>query len=345
MTLLIVYLFLALGISFLCSILEAVLLSVPPSYLENRAQQGSRLAEQLREIKKNISSPLAAILSLNTIAHTIGAAGVGAQATLVFGEAWFGIISAILTLLILVVSEIIPKTIGASWNRQLSIPLVPVIRFIIFVMYPLVWLSNLVTSLITSGKQTVTLSRDEMAAMANIGKKEGVLGEDESKTIYNLLRLRNIPVSSIMTPRTVLISLPENMQLREFLQKLNDIPVSRILLWKNEPDNITGYFLKSEALEALARDQHHKKLLDLKRELMIVYEGLPVMNLHQKMLAARDHIALVVDEYGGVAGVVTLEDIFETMTGMEILDETDVHTDLQQLARELWKKRNPPVRE
>ncbi|HDR89579.1 MAG TPA: HlyC/CorC family transporter [Bacteroidetes bacterium] len=345
MTLLIVYLILALGISFLCSILEAVLLSVPPSYLETLSQQGSRLAGQLRKIKKNISSPLAAILSLNTIAHTIGAAGVGAQATLVFGEAWFGVISAVLTLLILVLSEIIPKTIGASWNRQLSIPLVPVLRFIMFIMYPLVWLSNQLTRLITSGKHMVTLSRDEMAAMANIGKQEGVLAEDESKTIYNLLRLRNIPVSSIMTPRTVLISLPENMQLREFLQKMNEIPVSRILLWKNEPDNITGYFLKSEALENLARDRHRKKLGDLKRDLMIVYEGLPVMGLYQKMLAAREHIALVVDEYGEVAGVVTQEDIFETMTGMEILDETDVHTDLQQLARELWKKRNPAGRE
>ncbi len=342
MLLLIIYLLIALGVSFLCSILEAVLLSVPVSYVETKAQEGSRKAIRLRRIRENISKPLAAILALNTIAHTIGAAGVGAQATLVFGEFYFGIISAVLTLLILIFSEIIPKTIGAQWNRQLSLPMVPVLQAVIISMYPLVWLSNGVTRLFTSRDRKNTLSRDELAALARIGRDEGVLADDESRTINNLLRLRSVPVSSIMTPRTVLISAPEKMSLADFMKQLKDFPVSRIPLWKDSPDNITGYILRSEILEALARDKHRKSLADYRREIQIEYEGTSVTRLYRKLIQSREHFCLVVDEYGSVAGIATLEDIFETLIGIEIMDETDTRADLQELARERWEKRKRP---
>ncbi len=341
MTLLIVYLLLALGISFLCSILEAVILSVPPTYIEAKIHQGNKTAVRLKNIKRNISKPLAAILALNTIAHTIGAAGVGAQATMIFGEVYFGIISAILTLLILVISEIIPKTLGASHAKSLSLPSVHILSAIMVLMYPLVVLSGFISRVIVPArKRAHTVSRDELAALANIGRQEGTLDADESKIIDNLLKLKKINASAIMTPRPVLASAPADMTVEEFTKEFEKVPYTRIPIWDKDPEHITGYVLKPEVLEKMAQDEHHKKISTLKRDILIAYEGEKVTRLYRRMLTAREHITLLVDEYGSTAGVITLEDIIETMTGTEIMDETDTHQDLQALARSLWKKKS-----
>ncbi len=339
MGLLILYLFVAIGISFLCSILEAVLLSTPESYIEILMVEKSAGAERLKEMKNNIDKPLSAILSINTIAHTIGAAGVGAQATKIFGEVYFGLISAILTLLILVLSEIIPKTIGATYWRSLALPSVPLLRFFMVIAYPFVLLSEKITRLIAHNKQAFTVSRNDLSTMATIGYKEGVLARDESEFIFNLMQLREVTAEDIMTPRTVLVSAPENLRASEFLEQIDQFQFSRIPVYVEHKENITGYVLKADILEKVARDDHHVKLSELKRDITKVYERVKVPRLFQLMMKKNDLIALVIDEYGGTEGLVTVEDIIETITGIEIVDEKDTHVDYQKLARELWKKR------
>lgn len=219
MALLILYLLIALIISFVCSIMEAVLLSTPQSFLIVKHEKGNVWAKNFLDLKSNIDKPLSAILSLNTIAHTVvGAAGVGAQAVKVFGDAYFGIVSAILTILILVLTEIIPKTIGARFWRKLTKISSHVIRGMIFITYPLVLLSAIITRAISNGKSEYSTSREEISALASIGADEGIFMEKEYKIIQNLLRLKNVKVSEIMTPRVVVAVADENLHLSEFLK-------------------------------------------------------------------------------------------------------------------------------
>lgn len=339
MGLLVIYLFIAIGVSFLCSILEAVLLSTPESYIEILTTEKKRGAEQLKKLKHAIDRPLSAILSINTIAHTIGAAGVGAQATKVFGEVYFGLVSAVLTLLILVLSEIIPKTIGATYWRSLALLSVPVIKVFMYVAYPFVILSERITRLIARRGKAYTFSRQDLSTMASIGYKEGVIGKDESFFIYNLMKLRDVSVEDIMTPRTVMVSVPEELTAGEFFRQIDQYYFSRIPVFEGNKENITGYVLKADVLEQVAKDQHGAKISDLKRDITKVYERIPVPRLFQLMMKKNDLISLVIDEYGGTEGLVTMEDIIETITGIEIVDEKDTHVDYQKLAREIWKKR------
>ena len=337
MTLLLIYLFTALFTSFLCSIMEAVLLSTPISYLKSRLKNGDKSAATLLEQKEDIDKPLSAILSLNTVAHTVGAAGVGAQATLVFGEAYFGIVSAVLTILILVFTEIIPKTLGANYSKSLVSIASKIIKAMIFITYPLVIASSLLTKLLSRGKEEFTTSREEVSALASIGTEEGIFAESENKIIQNLIKLKNIKVSEIMTPRVVVVTANEEMTLQKFLENKEFLHFSRIPIYQTNKDNITGYVFRAMVFEKLAEDQFDLKLTDIKREILTFRKSTTLFNAWDEMLAKREHISLVIDEYGGMDGITTLEDIIESLLGFEIIDEKDKIDDMQQYAIERWK--------
>ncbi len=339
MILLLFYLFLALFISFICSIMEAVLLSTPQSFLMAKYEKGNVWAKTFIELKTNIDKPLSAILSLNTVAHTVGAAGVGAQAIKVFGEASFGIVSAILTILILVITEIIPKTIGAQYWRNLAMISSLIIKGMIVITYPLVVMSAVITKLISKNKHEKTTSREEIAALANIGADEGIFSSKEHKIIQNLLRLKNVRVTEIMTPRVVVIAANEEMHLSNFLKNKDFLKFSRIPIFSENDENITGYVFSQSVFEKLAEDQHKLKLKDIKRDIIIVPHSTALFTLWEKLLEKKEHIALVVDEYGGLDGIVTMEDIIETLLGLEIVDEKDTITDMQEYAKQRWKAR------
>lgn len=338
MELIILYLTAALAISFLCSILEAVLLSTPMSFIAMKEKEGAKNAPLLMRQKQDIDKPISAILSLNTIAHTIGAAGVGAEAVKVFGEAYFGIISAVLTILILVLSEIIPKTVGACYWRQLAMSSAPVIRAMIIVCYPLVLLSELITKLVSSKKQPLSVSREEVSAMVSVGRQEGVFQPREDKVIQNLFRLDHVTVREIMTPRTVAATAPERTTLREFYANHLFRIFSRIPVYGDSPDYITGYVLKQTVLEKLAEDRFDNRLADIRRPILSFPGEETVAAVWEEMIKNKEHIAQVSDEYGCFQGIVTMEDVIETLLGQEIVDEKDAVADLQALAREKWKQ-------
>lgn len=339
MILLLFYLFLALFVSFLCSIMESVLLSTPQSFLIVKQESGNTWAKAFADLKTNIDKPLSAILSLNTVAHTIGAAGVGAQAVKLYGEASFGIVSAILTILILVITEIIPKTIGARYWRNLAMITSVIIQGMIIVTYPLVIMSAFMTKLISKNKQEQTTSREEIAALANIGADEGVFTNKEHKIIQNLLRLKNVKVTEIMTPRVVVAVADEELYLKDFFKNKDYLKFSRIPVYSENDENITGYVFRQEVFEKLAEGQHELKLKDVKREIVVVINSIVLFALWEKLLEEKEHIALIVDEYGGLDGIVTMEDIIETLLGLEIIDETDTIVDMQKYARDRWKER------
>jgi CBS domain containing-hemolysin-like protein len=338
MILLLIYISIALSVSFLCSILEAVLLSITPSYIAAEEARGRRNGLLWRQYKTDIDRPLAAILSLNTIAHTVGAAGAGAQATALFGAAYFGLISALLTLLILVVSEIIPKTLGALFWRQLSPPCAIILRFIVWSMYPLVLMAQGITRLLSRGAGTHSISREEFVALAEVAVNEGILDRKEARAVASLIRFRSLQARDVMTPRLVIFSLAESAIVRDVVDSNVEILFSRIPVYADEADNITGYIRKDELMLAMARSPD-AALSSLRRELFTVPESLATSELLQKLTEMHLQISLIINEYGSVMGLVTMEDLIETMLGMEIVDETDAAVDMQALARELWAKR------
>ena len=339
MILLFVYLFLALFVSSLCSIMESVLLSTPQSFLIVKQEKGNVWAKKFIDFKANIDKPLSAILSLNTVAHTIGAAGVGAQAVKVFGEASFGIVSAVLTILILVFTEIIPKTLGANYWRKLTRITSFTINIMIIITYPLVLMSTAITKTFSRNKNELTTSREEIAALARIGAYEGIFSEREDKIVQNILRLKNVKVSEIMTPRVVVAVADENQSLNEFLKNKDYLKFSRIPIYTENDENITGYVIRQEVFEKLAEDQHNLKLRDIKRKIVKVPNTMVLFSLWEILLENKEHIALILGEYGGLDGVVTMEDIIETLLGLEIVDEKDTYYDMQKYARERWKAR------
>ncbi|NPD91753.1 CNNM domain-containing protein [Xylanibacter muris] len=336
MGLILLYLFGALALSFLCSVLEAVLLSTPMSFITMKENQGARSASLLKEYKTNIDKPVAAILSLNTIAHTIGAAGVGSESVKIFGQEYFGIISAILTLLILVLSEIIPKTVGASYWRTLALPSTRIIHLLIFITYPLVLLSELITKIFSPKQQQLSVSREEVSAMVNVGVEEGVFKAKENRVIQNFIKLVNVTAEEIMTPSVVVASASENMNLREFYSNKQFTPYSRIPVYKESKDYITGYVLRAALLEKLTEDNFNMTLSEIIRPILSFNEHEPVSDIWEKMLEKKEHISIITDEYGCLRGIVTMEDVIETMLGVEIVDEYDTTTDMQTLAKEKW---------
>ncbi|TVZ56131.1 CBS domain containing-hemolysin-like protein [Lutibacter sp. Hel_I_33_5] len=348
MTLLIIYATVSIFFSFLCSILEAVLLSVTPTFINVKKNEGKAYASELEALKKDVDKPLIAILTLNTIAHTVGAILVGVQAeSLPFkidflGINIVGIVSAIMTLLILVVSEIIPKTIGATYWKKLGNFTAKTLNMLIFPLKwtGILWLLQLTTKLI-GGKNAhgSVLSREDFTAMTEIAEEEGVFQESESKVIRNMLNFKEVEAKDIMTPRTVLKTVDETQTIQTFYDENQTLRFSRIPVFKEKSDNITGYFLKDNMLEAIIKGNGEKPLSSIKREILVTKRDLPIPNLFEKLIEQREHIALVVDEYGSVSGLVSQEDVIETLLGQEIMDESDNVADLQQLARRSWERR------
>lgn len=338
--LLIFYVILALFFSFLCSIAEATLLSITPSYIAGLKQTNPKKAELLRRLKEDkIDQSLAAILTVNTIAHTVGAIGAGAKATVVFGEVWFGVFSAIMTLLILFLSEIVPKTLGAVYWRQLAGATSIYISILIKSMYPLIIISEKLTKLISGGKKVHQFSRDEFVAMASIGKEEGMINDRESKIIRNLFLFKSVEASTIMTPRIVMSALQKDLTVEQALAESGKAIFSRLPIYATELDDVVGFVLREDLLLANSLGQSQRPLTDFQREIVAVIANMPLSRLMETLLEQRQHIALVVGEYGETKGLVTLEDVVETLLGIEIIDEGDKVDDMQKLARELWKKR------
>jgi CBS domain containing-hemolysin-like protein len=339
MLLLIVYVLIALGFSFLCSVAEAVILSITHPYISVLEQEGSRAAPILREMKKEINDPLAAILTLNTTAHTIGAAGAGAQAAVVFGSGYVGVASAVLTFLILVFSEIIPKTLGANYWRQLAPATAYTLRFLIWILYPFVVMSALLTRLLSHESSHGHFRKEEFTAMAQAGVEEGKLDLHESLILKNLFLLKKTRVTDVMTPRTVVFSLDEKLLVREYFDKYSSSRFSRIPVYKGDRDHVTGFVLRSDLLLSHARGNSENSLDVYRRDMPALPDTSSLQVAFEFFIEKRSHIMLVVDEYGSMLGILTLEDILETILGIEIVDEGDHIDDMRKLARRLWRKR------
>lgn len=340
MVTLIAYVCLAIMVSFICSVFEAVLLSISPTYVVSLEQKNNKWAPLVRELRDNIDRPLAAILTLNTIAHTIGAASAGAQAAKVFGDAFIGTFSAILTLLILVLSEIIPKTIGSRWWQQLTPVMAVGVNFMVRFLLPLIWVTELITKPFAPKGSHNPYLRDEIHAMADLGLEQGALHGVESELLKNMLKFRDLQISEIMTPRSVLFSLPEKTTTEQYMELYSDTSFSRIPVYSNDdPDDINGFVLRNDILLSHLREGANATLDTIKRPMIAVLENEPLPKLMTTLLEKRSHIAMVVTEYGDIRGIVTLEDMIETLLGREIVDESDEVVDMQQVARKKWADR------
>lgn len=348
MVLLIVYFILAIAISFLCSILEAVLLSITPRYVNQKEHEGSNIAVYLKEFKEDIDRPLSSILTLNTIAHTVGAIGVGAQASKaikvealhLFGLeiSWEGIIAAIMTLCVLVLSEIIPKTLGANNWRALAPFAVRTIRVLNFILRPFIWISQLITKRLKNEKGVSVLTRTDFLMMAAEIEKGGIIDVEDSKIIKNVLHWNEIPVSKIMTPRTVILAANGNDSIQS-LYNDHELRYSRIPIYNKDIDGIDGYVLKDKVLESIINGKGDQPLSSIKREFTIFTGNDRVDDAFNALMDKKEHIGLVLNEFGGVEGIVTLEDIMETVIGQEIVDEYDKVADLRKVAEEKGRER------
>lgn len=349
MGLLIFFFALSITVSFLCSLWEAALLSTSPSYVEVKSQEKSWLGQRLKEFKSNIDIPLSAILTLNTIAHTAGAIGVGVQAAKVFGDHSInilglktnveGIIAALMTLAILILSELLPKTIGAAYWKKMTGFTVRSLHVLIIILYPFVWMSKFITSLIKKDDNESILSRTEISAMADMGAKEGIIEQSEHTIIKNLMKFRKIHAEDIMTPRTVVKAASEDMTIQEFYDKNPDLRHSRIPVFTENVDQVSGFILKDQVLSQIINKQGDQPLKTIARALPSVTELIPVPDLFEQMMNNQQQIVMVHDDYGGMAGIVTMEDIMETLLGLEIVDEMDDTEDMQLLARKNWEQR------
>jgi len=340
MTLLLTYLFVALFVSFLCSVLEAVLLSSTSYYIETLAKDGdSKTSKILKDLKSNIDKPISSILTLNTFAHTMGAAGVGAQAQILFGNEWQALIAFILTLLILYLSEIIPKTIGAIYWKNLLVPAAYIISFMIKITYPLVWFSGLITSYISKGKKDeINFSRDEIMAVVSMGEKEGSIQSKESLLIENLLKLKNIKTKAIMTPRSVIFALNADMTVKEAIEDDKMYIHSRIPIYNESIDDIIGVVFNQTILEESVEERDQTTLKNITVAVHKISENVPVSVLIDLFVKRKTHLFVVHDSYGQTSGVVTLEDAIETLLGVEIVDEMDEVEDMQLLAKDKSKR-------
>lgn len=337
LVMMIVYTLVALGFSFLCSVAEAVVLSVTPSYIAGLGE--SKTATQLKKMKHDIDRSLAAILTLNTIAHTVGAGGAGAKAAAYFGPAWVGVSMAVLTLLILFLSEIIPKTIGAVYWRRLAPAAGRFVQFLTLSLFPLIWVSELLTKMLTAGRSLHTFSREEFTALAEIGAQGGHIDDKESRILRNLFRFSELQVKDIMTPRTVMYSLQQDQSVHDLMEGDPNLTFSRIPIYNENRDDITGFVLKGDIL--LTEASHNKTALlkNLKLDIRTVLDSTPLDQALDILLENRAHILLAVDEYGGTQGLVTLEDVVETLIGFEIVDEADKDVDMRHAARKKWQQR------
>jgi len=359
MGLLFFFAFISIFFSFLCSILEAVLLSIDPTFINLKKKEGKAYATTLEALKKDVDKPLIAILTLNTIAHTVGAIMVGVQAKVAYSDLYgttprsvlgieftedvmVGVVSTLMTILILVASEIIPKTIGATYWRQLANFTAKSLKLMVLILKwtGLLWVLQLFTKLVGGkGHHGSILSREDFTAMADIAHEEGVFQESESIVIKNLLKFGEILAKDIMTPRTVIKIAPENKTIKTFFDENPKLRFSRIPIYKEKVDDITGFVLKDTVLEEVINENGDSPLSSIKRDILIVNRNKPIPDLFETFISQRQHVAIVVDEYGSVSGIVSMEDVIETLLGLEIVDESDNVEDLQHLARENWKVR------
>ena len=333
-----IIMFAALVLSALCSMLEATLLSTPLSYITGLEDQGVKGAKRLKKLKQHPDRPISAILCLNTIANTVGASIVGSLVYSVYGDALVGVFSTIFTFGILIFSEIIPKTIGTSYWRTLALPASAIINGMIFIMFPLVWLLEKLTRVISSGSSQVSVSREDISAMVSVATEEEVIEKEEKKMIQNLLKLDEVTAHEIMTPSAVVEMAEAHMTIRDFYDS-EDLTHSRIPVYDDENDEyVIGYVLRQEILEKMAEDKFTTTLREITRPIMTFPEYESVSDIWEKMLEKKEHISVILDEYGSVRGIVTMEDVIETMLGHEIVDETDEVVDMQEYAKEQWEK-------
>ena len=338
MTELLMFLFIALAVSFLCSVLEATLMSTPLSYIALKEDEGFKPAQRMKEYKQDSSRPIAAILSLNTIANTIGAAGVGRQATVVFGSEWFGYVSAAMTILILVFAEIVPKTIGTTYWKSLMGFTSRMIRVLIFCLFPIVVCVEFIQKLITPKDSDTSISREEVGAMADVAEETGELDEDENEIIQNLINIDELTASQAMTPRVVAAIAPESMSVKAFYNDRRFLHHSRIPVYRDNDEYITGYILRVEAIQLMAEDKYDITLRDIRRDVESFPEDTPISDIWDAMIEKKEQIAIIINEYGAFQGILTMEDVIETILGDEIVDERDAVEDMQQFALERWKK-------
>ena len=339
---------LSIFFSFLCSILEAVLLSVTPTFINVKKNEGKAYATTLEGLKNDVDQPLIAILTLNTLAHTVGAIMVGIAAGglypdfNIFGINFVGLVSGIMTFLILVASEIIPKTIGATYWKGLANFTTKCLRIMVLILKytGILWVLQLFTRLVGGkGHHGSVLSREDFTAMAQIASDEGVFEESESKILNNLLSFKEVLTKDVMTPRTVMKTAASTTTVSDFFKDNLELRFSRIPIYEESADHITGLVLKSEVYREMALDNHNKTLAELQRPIMVTLRNLPIPELFDQLISTKNHMALVVDEYGTTSGLVTMEDVIETLLGLEIMDESDNIADLQTLARKNWEKR------
>ena len=332
-----IIMFISIVLSALCSMLESTLLSTPLSYITGLEEKGVKGAKNLKDLKLNSDRPISAILCLNTIANTVGASIVGSLVYEVYGDPLVGVFSTIFTLMILIFSEIIPKTIGTNYWRTLALPASVIIRGMIFITFPLVWILEHMQRMISSRSTQVSVSREDISAMVSVATEEEVIEKEEKKMIQNLLKLDELTAHEIMTPSAVVEMAEGNMTIREFYD--SDLSHSRIPVYDDENDEyVIGYVLRQEILEKMAEDKFNTRLHDILRPIMTFSEEDSVADIWERFLEKKEHISVILDEYGSVRGIVTLEDVIETMLGHEIVDEKDEVVDMQEYAKEQWEK-------
>ena len=351
MALLIAFAFISIFFSFLCSILEAVLLSITPSFIRIKTKEGKAYAETLANFKKDIDKPLIAILTLNTIAHTVGAILVGDQAGKMAAESGYdihilginfvGLVSTVMTLAILVLSEIIPKTIGATYWKSLGNFTAKALKIILVLLKytGILWLLMQVTKLVGKSAHVGTMSREEFMALTDAAEKEGVFEDNETTVIKNLLVFKSVMAKDVMTPFPVVVTEDQSMTLKDFQKQHPHLKFSRIPIYEEKSHNITGFILKDDVLEEIVEEHGEKTLADIKRDILIVNDNQPIPQLFDTFVKSRDHLALVTDEFGNTIGIVSMEDIIETLLGLEIMDESDTIEDMQVQARKNWERR------
>ncbi|MCT7406669.1 CNNM domain-containing protein [Aliarcobacter cryaerophilus] len=341
MTLLITYLLLTLILSFMCSLLEATLLSSTSSYIESLDKKGysPKTVDLAKDVKQNIDKSISSILTLNTFANTMGAAGVGAQAAIIFGSNWQAVIAFILTLMVLFISEIFPKTLGAIYWRKFIVPAVYIISFMVKITYPFIFIATFITNTLQKGrKNEVNFSKDEIITIVDMSEKEGVLQAKESILIKNLFKLKNIKAKDIMTPRTVVFAFDSKTTLKEALLNDNLYVYSRIPVYNESIDDIAGVVFKQTILEKRVKKKKKTLLKDIMVPVHKVPENISVSTLFDMFIRMKMHLFIVQDEYGQTSGVVTLEDALETLLGIEIVDEMDQVTDMQEFAKDENKR-------
>ena len=325
-------------VSAFCSLLEAVLYSVPISRIEAMANNGSKKGRILKKLRENVDQPITAILSLNTIANTAGAAVTGALAVSVFGEQWLVYFSAGLTLAILLFSEIIPKTVGVTYSRSLAGFITRPLQFLIFIFRPLVWMCLKITRMISRGNKEQPFSEEDLSALAHLGQKTGVLDKEQTHAIQNILELESKVAKDIMTPRNVLFTLAADLTVQEVHEQNSLLTYSRIPVYGKDIDDVVGIVYRRTILTAIADNKRDMKIEDLMKPVHFVVWNTSAKRLLQMYLQLRHHMFVVINEFGGLTGVVTLEDVLEEILGREIVDEFDQVRDLRELARERRKE-------